>query len=72
MLRVPIASTAAEEARKVLAYFQKVQNREVIVNPGFWRGRIRLGLITTVICVLAAAAGFGLEVAEADFGYVRS
>ncbi len=44
LLRVPVARTALAEAERVVAHFERVLRREIIVDPGFWPSRIRIGL----------------------------
>jgi hypothetical protein len=68
VLRIPVSRTATEEAKKVLAHFQKVLAREIIVKPDFWRRRIRLGLATAFVSTLIVAAGFGLAAADMNAG----
>jgi hypothetical protein len=58
VLRVPVASDAVMQAEKVAGHFQAVLRGEVIVNPGFWRRRIRIGLIGAAVCAALAALGF--------------
>ncbi len=58
VLRVPVASNAAIQAEKVAGHFQAVLRNEVIVNPGFWKLRIRIGLIGAAICAALAGTGF--------------
>lgn len=70
VLRIPVSPTATAEANKVLAHYRDVLARKVIVKPDFWRWRIRLGLGTTIVCAVVAAAGFGLEAADAGLGDV--
>jgi hypothetical protein len=65
-LRIPIARTATEGAKRVLAHFQDVDARTIIVNSHLWPRGIRIGLYGALACVLVAAAGFGLEAIEAD------
>lgn len=70
VLRIPIARTATEGAKRVLAHFQDVEARKIIVNRSFYPSRIRIGLYAAGACVLVAAAGFGLEAAEADLAEI--
>lgn len=65
-LRIPIGRTAIEGAKRVLAHFQDVDARKIIVNRGFYPSRIRIGLYGALACVLVAAAGFGLNAIEAE------
>ena len=69
-LRIPVGRTAAEDAKRVLAHFQKVERREIVVNPGFYRGRLRFGLWSAAVCAGVAAGGFGLNAIGADLGEV--
>jgi hypothetical protein len=69
-LRIPVSATATREAEKVLAHYSDVLTRKVIVQPHFWRWRIRLGLTTAIVCALVAAAGFGVEAADVDLGII--
>ena len=68
VLRVPIAPAAMLQAEKVQDHFRKVENRELIVQPDFWRRRIRWGLIAAVISATIAAIGFGLEGLDVETG----
>lgn len=61
VLRVPVARLARAEAVRVLDHYRRVDAREIVVNPGFYRGRMRFGLIAAPICFLLAAIGFALE-----------
>ncbi|MEX1109237.1 MAG: hypothetical protein WEC00_10025 [Dongiaceae bacterium] len=70
VIRVPIAPSAMAEAEKVLAHFQKVEQREIVVQPDIWRKRIRWGLIATLISVVIAAIGFGLEALDIETGMI--
>lgn len=58
LLRVPIARNATEDAARVFTHFEKVLRREIIVNPGFWPVRIRIGLWSAAICGLISATGY--------------
>ena len=58
LLRVPVATAALEDAERVHSHFEKVLRREIIVNPGFWVFRIKLGLWTAAIFGMAAALGY--------------
>jgi hypothetical protein len=60
LLRVPIAPAAMEAAAGVQAHFEKVLRREVVVNPGFWPFRIRVGLWTAVAFGAISAIGYSL------------
>jgi hypothetical protein len=63
VLRLPVPRLARSEAAKVLDHFQRVDARETVVNPGFYRGRMRFGLYAAPVCFLVAAIGFGLQAA---------
>lgn len=60
-LRVPVAAKAAMPGHRVVNRYQDILDRRVIVNPHFWTGRIKGGLITAAISAVAAAAGFALK-----------
>jgi hypothetical protein len=66
VLRVPVSRLARGGATKVLNHFRMVDEREIIVNPGFYRGRVRAGLIAAPIFFLIAAGGFWLSAVGAD------
>ncbi|MEX0808018.1 MAG: hypothetical protein WD044_04765 [Dongiaceae bacterium] len=68
VIRVPIAPTATADAEKVLAHFQKVERREIVVQPDIWRKRIRWGLIAFLVSAVVAAIGFGLEALDVEAG----
>lgn len=57
-LRIPIGRLARAEAVRVLDHYKRVDNHEIVVNPGFYLGRVRFGLIAAPICFLAAAIGY--------------
>ncbi len=59
VLRIPIARTATGEASRVLKHFRDVEGRRIIVNPGHWQRKIRIGLWATAICAGVGAVGFG-------------
>lgn len=60
-LRIPVSRLAGEAAVKVVTHFERVGAREVIVNPGFYRSRMRFGLIAAPICFAIAALGYVLD-----------
>lgn len=60
-LRVPVAAEAAMLGRRVVNRYQDILDRRVIVNPHFWTGRIKGGLIMAGISAVAAAVGFALK-----------
>ena len=64
VLRLPIGRLGRDEAVKVLDHYKRVDRRETIVNPGFYRGRIKFGLIAAAVCFVAAALGFAMEALE--------
>jgi hypothetical protein len=67
-LRIPVSRVASAEAARVLGHYQRVDAREVIVHQGFYRGRMRFGLIAAPICFAVAAVGFVMELTEGDTG----
>jgi hypothetical protein len=70
VIRMPIAPLAMADAEKVLAHFQKVERREIVVQPDVWRKRIRWGLIAFLVSVVIAAIGFGLEALDVETGMI--
>lgn len=60
-LRIPVSRAASAEAAKVLGHFERVDRREVIANPGFYRGRMRAGLIGAPFFLAVSAVGFALS-----------
>jgi hypothetical protein len=60
-LRIPVSRLARAGAIRVLDHFRRVDAREIVVNPGFYLGRMRFGLIAAPTCFLLAAAGFALQ-----------
>jgi hypothetical protein len=66
VLRIPIGRLARAEAARVLDHYKRVNSRELVVNPGFYRGRMRFGLIAAPICFVAAAVGVVLQVRGID------
>ena len=64
VLRLPIGRLGRDEAVKVLDHYRRVDRRETIVKPGFYRSRIRIGLIGAAVCFTAAAIGFAMEALE--------
>jgi hypothetical protein len=63
-LRIPVSRLASAEAAKVVAHFERVGAREIVVNPNFYRGRMRFGLIAAPISFAVAAVGFVLGAFE--------
>jgi hypothetical protein len=64
VLRLPVGRLGRDEAVKVLDHYKRVDRRETIVNPGFYRGRIKFGLIAAAVCFVTAALGFAMEALE--------
>ena len=66
-LRVPFGQASMADAMRVLNHFRQVDAREIVVNAGFYKGRMKAGLWVLPIGSLVAAAGFGLDAIEARF-----
>ena len=60
-LRIPVSHAVSTEAARVLGHFERVDRREAIANPGFYRGRMRAGLIGAPIFLAVAILGFVLN-----------
>ena len=60
-LRVPVASSAAQQGDHVARRYRDVIDRRVIVKPGFWTGRLHAGLWIAGACAGLAAIGFALR-----------
>jgi hypothetical protein len=60
VLRLPVARRARDDLPRVLRHFQQVDARKLVVNPGFYLSRIRVGLIAAPVCFALAALGFWL------------
>ncbi|TWT15109.1 hypothetical protein [Reyranella sp. CPCC 100927] len=60
-LRIPVSRAASAAAARVLGHFERVDAREIIVNPGFYRGRMLVGLFGAPIFFAVAAVGFTLK-----------
>ena len=62
-LRLPVSRSAGAEsaAARVIDHFRRVLAREIIVNPGFYRRRMRIGLIGAPICFAIALIGYLLD-----------
>lgn len=58
LLRVPVSPAAPEAAARALDHFERVMRREIIVNPGMWTVRIRIGLWTAAIAAIVAVSGW--------------
>lgn len=65
VLRIPIARAARDDAVRVLNFYKRVDAHEIVVNPEFYRGRMKFGLIAAPVCLLLAALGYVLESAGA-------
>lgn len=61
VLRLPVPRRAGPEAARVLDHYKRVAAREIILNPGFYRRRMRVGLIGAPICFAVAAIGYLLD-----------
>jgi hypothetical protein len=61
VIRLPIPRHGRDEATKVVDYFRRVVAREIIVNPGFYRRRMWVGLIGAPIFFAVAIAGHLLD-----------
>jgi hypothetical protein len=61
VLRIPIGRLARADAVRVLEHYKRVDSHEIVVNPDFYLGRLRFGLISAPVCFLAAAAGLGMQ-----------
>ena len=61
VLRLPVSRLGRDEGVKVLKHYRQVDAREIVVNPGFYLGRIRFGLAAATICFVIAALGFAIE-----------
>lgn len=61
VLRVPTAADGFGRAQKVLAHYQAVLRREVIVHPTFWKARIKIGLVSAAVSGTCALLGFLLR-----------
>jgi hypothetical protein len=59
-LRLPVSRSARGELDRVLDHFRRVSNREVVVNPDFYRPRIRIGLFVASFFTIPTALGFWL------------
>lgn len=70
VLRLPIGRLGRDEAVKVLDHYKRVDRRETIVNPGFYRGRIKFGLIAAAVCFVLAAIGFAMEALDIGGDFV--
>lgn len=61
VLRVPIADDAHDMAAKVLRHYEDVVARRTVVRPGFWRTRIKIGLIAAAVSAAIAVLGYALS-----------
>jgi hypothetical protein len=60
-LRIPVSRHAIDEANRVVDHFGRVQAGRIVVNPGFYRGRMRFGLMAAPIFFAVAAVGLFLD-----------
>lgn len=70
VLRIPVARPARADAVRVLDHYKSVDARETVVNPGFYRRRVRIGLIAAPIFFAAAALGGAMQYLGIDAGGV--
>lgn len=56
-LRLPASNAARAELDRVVDHFQRVARRELIVNPHFYRGRLRFGLGVAAIGAVPTVLG---------------
>jgi hypothetical protein len=68
VVRAPIATTATEEAARVLEHFRNVLARKTVVKADFYPSRVRWGLIIAGVSGVVFAAGIGLEMAGISLG----
>lgn len=68
VVRAPIATTATEEANRVLEHFRAILTGKVLAKPDFYPSRIRIGLIVAAVSAVVFALGMGLEMAGLSFG----
>jgi hypothetical protein len=61
VLRIPVARLARADAERVFDHYKRVDAREKVVNPGFYRRRIRFGLIAAPVFFVAAALGATMQ-----------
>ena len=61
LLRIPIGRLARADAARVLDHYKRVDSHEIVVNPGFYKGRMRFGLIAAPVCFVAAALGYLMQ-----------
>jgi len=69
-LRIPVARTANDEARKVLAHYTAVTAGKTIAKPGFWTFRIKLGLWAAGIGAAAFVLGLACNALKLQLGVV--
>lgn len=60
-LRLPVSRLAGAEAARVVHHFERVDPGEILLQPDFYRRRMRFGLIAAPICFAVAAVGFLME-----------
>jgi hypothetical protein len=70
VLRLPVASPDCPDAHAALAHFRAVLAGETIVNPDFYRSRIRFGLIAAPLSGIIGLLGYALLGNEAQTGEI--
>lgn len=70
LLRVPTSPDAPDEAARALDHFRRVLTREIVVNPGFWTIRIRIGLWVAAVSALVAVGGWQWPKFMPDPGHI--
>lgn len=70
VLRIPVATGSNEDLARVVEHYRLVLAGERLVKPGFWKGRVKLGLWTSGISAAIAAAGFALNALGVDLGVI--
>lgn len=68
VVRAPIATTATEEAKLVLAHYRAILTGEVLAKPDFYPSRIRIGFVVAGVSAVVFVLGMGLEMAGLSFG----
>lgn len=61
VLRVPVAAHAPDQVEAALTHYRAVLDGRVRSKPGFYRRRIKLGLISAGLGLIVFIAGFGLR-----------
>lgn len=70
VLRIPVATGSNEDLARVVEHYRLVLAGERLVKPGFWKGRVKLGLWTAGIFAAIAAAGFAFNALGLDLGVI--